>query len=47
MSPPAASATANRLEELGRQREERQHELCRSGAMRLIGRLKQATLRLV
>ena len=37
---------AERLEELGGRLQERQRELTRSGGMRLMARLKRATLRL-
>ncbi|TQN42150.1 hemerythrin HHE cation binding domain-containing protein [Blastococcus colisei] len=47
MFPQAQALGADRLEELGSQLQERQRELARSGAMRLIIRLKRATLRLV
>lgn len=47
MFPQSHALGEKRLEELGRQLQERQDELGRSGAMRLIVRLKRATLRLV
>ena len=47
MFPQSHALGADRLEELGGQLQERQHELAESGAMRLIIRLKRATLRLV
>lgn len=47
MFPQSHALGEERLEELGRQLQERQRELARSGAMRLIVRLKRATLRLV
>ncbi|PRY47920.1 hypothetical protein LY71_11199 [Geodermatophilus tzadiensis] len=45
MSPQSHAPGADRLEELGRELEERQRQLYRSGTMRLIVRLKRATLR--
>jgi galactokinase len=47
MFPQAHALGEDRLEELGRQLQERQRELADSGAMRLMIRLKRATLRLV
>ncbi|KGH48324.1 hypothetical protein IN07_02820 [Modestobacter caceresii] len=47
MFPQAHALGEERLEELGRQLQERQDELGRSGAMRLIVRLKRMTLKLV
>jgi hemerythrin superfamily protein len=47
MFPQSHALGEHRLEELGRQLQERQRELTRSGAMRLVVRLKRATLRLV
>ncbi|MGY5885257.1 hemerythrin domain-containing protein [Modestobacter lacusdianchii] len=47
MFPQSHALGAERLEQLGRQLQERQEELYRSGAMRLIVRLKRMTLRLV
>jgi hypothetical protein len=47
MFPQSHALGEERLEELGRRLQERQRELARSGAMRLIVRLKRATLRLV
>ncbi|MCZ2836722.1 hemerythrin domain-containing protein [Modestobacter sp. VKM Ac-2985] len=47
MFPQAHGLGEERLEELGRQLQERQEELGRSGAMRLIVRLKRMTLKLV
>jgi hemerythrin-like domain-containing protein len=47
MFPQAHALGEDRLEELGGQLQERQRELADSGAMRLIVRLKRATLRLV
>ncbi|WP_164699793.1 hemerythrin domain-containing protein [Modestobacter sp. KNN46-3] len=47
MFPQAHALGGERLEELGRQLQERQDELGRSGAMRLIVRLKRMTLKLV
>ena len=46
MFPQSHALGEDRLEELGAQLEERRRELERSGAMRLIVRLKRATLRL-
>jgi hemerythrin superfamily protein len=45
--PQSHALGADRLEELGEQLRARQRELTTSGAMRLIIRLKRATLRLV
>ena len=45
MFPQAHALGADRLEELGAQLRERQAELARSGAARLIVRLKRETLR--
>jgi DUF438 domain-containing protein len=47
MFPQSHALGDDRLEQLGRQLQERQRELARSGGMRLIMRLKRATLRLV
>ncbi|MCZ2810174.1 MULTISPECIES: hemerythrin domain-containing protein [unclassified Modestobacter] len=47
MFPQAHALGEERMEELGRQLQERQDELGRSGAMRLIVRLKRMTLKLV
>lgn len=47
MFPQAHALGADRLEELGRQLQDRQRELADSGGMRLIVRLKRAVLRLV
>ncbi len=47
MFPQSHALGTERLEQLGRQLEERQRELRESGVMRLIVRLKRATLRLV
>jgi Hemerythrin HHE cation binding domain len=47
MFPQSHALGEERLEELGRRLQERQRELTRSGGMRLIVRLKRATLRLV
>jgi hypothetical protein len=47
MFPQSRALGEDRLEELGRRLQERRGELARSGAMRLIVRLKRATLRLV
>ncbi|TYP90767.1 hemerythrin domain-containing protein [Blastococcus xanthinilyticus] len=47
MFPQSHALGAERLEELGRQLEDRQRELTRSGGMRLMIRLKRAVLRLV
>lgn len=47
MFPQSHALGEDRLEELGRQLEDRQRELGRSGAMRLIVRLKRWTLTLV
>lgn len=46
MFPQAHALGADRLEELGRALQDRQRELARSGGMRLMIRLKRATLRL-
>ncbi|TFV62263.1 hemerythrin domain-containing protein [Geodermatophilus sp. DF01-2] len=46
MFPHSHALGEDRLEELGEQLRARQHELARSGGMRLIIRLKRATLRL-
>ena len=45
--PQSHALGGQRLEDLGEQLRARQRELARSGAMRLIVRLKRATLRLV
>ena len=45
--PQSHALGDERLEQLGRQLQERQRELARSGGMRLIIRLKRAALRLV
>ena len=47
MFPQSHALGEDRLEELGRQLQERQRELARSGGMRFIVRLKRAALRLV
>jgi hypothetical protein len=47
MFPQAHALGEDRLEELGRQLQDRQRELADSGGMRLIVRLKRAVLRLV
>lgn len=47
MFPQSQALGADRLEELGAQLQDRQRELARSGRMRLIIRLKRATLRFV
>ncbi len=47
MFPQSQALGEQRLEELGEQLRARQRELARSGGMRLIVRLKRATLRLV
>ena len=47
MFPQAHALGEERMEELGRQLQDRQDELGRSGAMRLIVRLKRMTLKLV
>jgi iron-sulfur cluster repair protein YtfE (RIC family) len=47
MFPQSRALGEDRLEELGEQLRARQRELSESGAMRLIIRLKRATLRLV
>ena len=47
MFPQSHALGEERLEELGSQLEERRRELERSGGMRLMIRLKRATLRLV
>jgi hemerythrin superfamily protein len=47
MFPQSQALGDDRLEQLGRQLQERQRELARSGGMRLIVRLKHVTLRLV
>ncbi|MGY1855428.1 hemerythrin domain-containing protein [Modestobacter sp. SYSU DS0290] len=47
MFPQSHALGEERLQQLGRQLQERQDELARSGAMRLIMRLKRLTLRLV
>lgn len=47
MFPQAHALGEERMEELGRQLQDRQEELGRSGAMRLIVRLKRMTLKLV